>query len=152
LNALREQLFKLWGDLEEQKSAILKQSAKETKGVLPPFSLDTTPSSPPVRPGAQPDVDSDSDSDSDNLRYNSRKPKLNSMALIERSANSIMAVQDLQQVGSQSGTTLKPKNKAFTCCIRQYGVLVDEKDPFRANAGKGKRWQRKFGLFGTTIT
>ena len=42
-------------------------------------------------------------------------------------------------------------NKAFTCCIKQYGVKVDEKDPKKANAGEGKRWERKFGLFGVLI-
>jgi len=149
LNALREQLFKLWGDLEEQKSAMLKKQAKETEGALPPSSFDITPSSPPVLPGAQPDVDSDSDLD--DLGYNSRNPKLKPTALVERTANSTTMIQGSQKVGSQPGTVLKPNNRTFTCCIRQYGVLVDEKDAFKANAGKGKRWQRKFGLFGTTI-
>ncbi|KAI0834721.1 hypothetical protein F5Y06DRAFT_278247 [Hypoxylon sp. FL0890] len=42
-------------------------------------------------------------------------------------------------------------NKPFTCCIRQYGVQVSEKDPKKANASDGKRWERTFGLFGTKI-
>ncbi|KAL0944139.1 telomere-binding alpha subunit central domain-containing protein [Colletotrichum truncatum] len=42
-------------------------------------------------------------------------------------------------------------NRPFTCCIRQYGVRVNESDPERADAGDGKRWQRVFGLFGTKI-
>lgn len=45
----------------------------------------------------------------------------------------------------------KPKNKAFSCCISQYGIEVPEEDLDKASAGYGKRWQRKFGLFGTTI-
>lgn len=45
----------------------------------------------------------------------------------------------------------KISNKPFTCCIRQYGVVVDEADPWRADAGDGKRWERVFGLFGTKI-
>lgn len=42
-------------------------------------------------------------------------------------------------------------NLPFSCCIRQYGVKVREEDPAKADAGKGKRWQRMFGLFGTKI-
>lgn len=48
-------------------------------------------------------------------------------------------------------TELQFKNKAFTCCIKQYGAKVDEDDPSLANAGNGKRWERKFGLFDTRI-
>ncbi|KAL7625293.1 hypothetical protein AAE478_004509 [Parahypoxylon ruwenzoriense] len=46
----------------------------------------------------------------------------------------------------------KVSNKTFSCCIRQYGVKVSEKDPYKANAGDGKRWERVFGLFGTKIS
>ncbi|KAI1093905.1 hypothetical protein F5B19DRAFT_447775 [Rostrohypoxylon terebratum] len=42
-------------------------------------------------------------------------------------------------------------NKPFSCCIRQYGITLREKDPQKANAGNGKRWQRMFALFGTKI-
>ncbi|GJC93837.1 telomere-binding alpha subunit central domain-containing protein [Colletotrichum higginsianum] len=42
-------------------------------------------------------------------------------------------------------------NRPFTCCIRQYGVRVNESNPDKANAGEGKRWKRMFGLFGTKI-
>lgn len=42
-------------------------------------------------------------------------------------------------------------NTAFTCCVRQYGVQVKESDKDRADAGKGKRWERVFGMFGTKI-
>lgn len=48
-------------------------------------------------------------------------------------------------------TQLQVSNKAFTCYIKQYGVKVKEDDPDLANAGEGKRWERKFGLFGTQI-
>ncbi|KAI0139442.1 hypothetical protein F4776DRAFT_677495 [Hypoxylon sp. NC0597] len=47
---------------------------------------------------------------------------------------------------------LTMSNKPFTCCIRQYGIEVPEKDPKKANASKGKRWERIFGLFGTKIS
>ncbi|PHH88820.1 hypothetical protein CDD83_7001 [Cordyceps sp. RAO-2017] len=39
----------------------------------------------------------------------------------------------------------------FSCCIRQYGVKVAEKDKCKADAGDGRRWQKMFGLFGTRI-
>jgi protection of telomeres protein 1 len=46
---------------------------------------------------------------------------------------------------------LAPRNKPFTCCVKQYGVKVKEKDPSKADAGNGERWQRMFGLFGAFI-
>lgn len=46
---------------------------------------------------------------------------------------------------------IKPKNKPFECCIKQYGIKVAEEDPEKADAGEGKRWQRVFGLWGTLI-
>ncbi len=33
-------------------------------------------------------------------------------------------------------------NMPFTGCIKQYGVQVDEDDPAKADAGRGKRWER----------
>lgn len=46
----------------------------------------------------------------------------------------------------------KVSNKPFTCCLRQYGVKVPESDARMCDAGRGKRYQRLFGLFGTTIS
>lgn len=43
------------------------------------------------------------------------------------------------------------KNRAFSCCVREYGVKKAEDDPEKADAGDGMRWQRVFGLFGTKI-
>lgn len=42
-------------------------------------------------------------------------------------------------------------NWPFPCCIRQYGVRVPERDPGKANAGKGQAWKRTYGIFGTRI-
>jgi protection of telomeres protein 1 len=42
-------------------------------------------------------------------------------------------------------------NKPFTCCLGQYGIEVPESDPQKCDAGEGKRYERMFGLFGTTI-
>jgi protection-of-telomeres protein 1 len=106
----------------------------------PPPSFDSLASSPHRKAGAQPDADSDVENESSNPRSGNKKT---STPLQERDPN-INAKVDADLV-------FVPKNKAFTCCIRQYGVEVDEKDPVNANAGEGKRWQRMFGLFGTQI-
>ncbi|KAI9158707.1 Protection of telomeres protein [Paramyrothecium foliicola] len=45
----------------------------------------------------------------------------------------------------------KIANRPFSCCIQQYGVKVREADPTKADAGKGRRWERVFRLFGTRI-
>lgn len=46
----------------------------------------------------------------------------------------------------------KLSNKPFTCCLRQYGVKVPERDVRMCDAGRRRRYQRLFGLFGTTIS
>lgn len=43
-------------------------------------------------------------------------------------------------------------NRPFACCVRQYGIKVVEKDPRRADAGRGWKWKRMHGLFGTKIS
>ncbi|PKS05251.1 hypothetical protein jhhlp_008622 [Lomentospora prolificans] len=43
-------------------------------------------------------------------------------------------------------------NKVFSCCIRQFGSMVKESNPDKADAGDGFRWKRHFGLFGTKIS
>ena len=43
------------------------------------------------------------------------------------------------------------QNRPFSCCIRQYGVKVPERDGTKANAGHKRRWQRMYGLFGSVI-
>lgn len=50
-----------------------------------------------------------------------------------------------------AGKDVDVSNLAFGCCIRQYGVKVPEKDESKADAGRGKRWERVYGLFGTKI-
>ncbi|KAI5461183.1 hypothetical protein BGZ63DRAFT_486707 [Mariannaea sp. PMI_226] len=58
----------------------------------------------------------------------------------------------------EDGPASKPVSKneftapPFACCIRQYGIKIREKDAAKADAGKGNRWQRVFGLFGTRIS
>ncbi|KAI1458905.1 hypothetical protein F4805DRAFT_106459 [Annulohypoxylon moriforme] len=54
------------------------------------------------------------------------------------------------ETADNAETTLS--NKPFSCCIRQYGITIREKDPRKADAGEGRRWQRMFALFGTKIS
>ncbi|KAM0345195.1 hypothetical protein ACHAPU_006831 [Fusarium lateritium] len=63
---------------------------------------------------------------------------------------------DSDDEGQQQSVTAKPgkmplSNRPFSCCIQQYGIKVAERDPSRANAGDGKRWQRMYRLFGSMI-
>jgi hypothetical protein len=110
------------------------------------LTLATEPASspPPFQAGGQPSVDSDDENRPSLKKADTKVPK--GPALKERDLNT-----------SLNGNALKPEeqpvihNKAFTCCIKQYGVKVNEKDPNKANAGEGKRWERKFGLFGVVI-
>lgn len=74
----------------------------------------------------------------------------------QRSQDSVLEEKDANMITpiNQAESKIAAKevqNKGFTCCIKQYGVKVDEDDPRKANAGDGKRWQRLFGLFGTMI-
>jgi hypothetical protein len=50
-----------------------------------------------------------------------------------------------------AGKDMDVSNAAFGCCIRQYGVKVQEENENKADAGRGKRWERVYGLFGTKI-
>ncbi|KAH8600048.1 hypothetical protein B0O99DRAFT_503754 [Bisporella sp. PMI_857] len=134
LAELKERLCILWGDLEEQKSALMQKQQ-----VVPSSFSEEPASSPMIRPGAQPNINSD---DEDNI------PALKSLE--ERSLNAGWTVNKIDVYHPPV------KNKPFACCIKQYGVKVDEPDPSKATAGngndgKGKRWERRFGLFGVNI-
>ncbi|TVY33606.1 Protection of telomeres protein [Lachnellula occidentalis] len=134
LEKLKRQLDILWGDLEEQKSA--KQQMENTMD--PSSTFDSTASSPPRshKAGDQPDAD-DSDDENTSMRRTVLETEL----------------QDRVLNGTPEGDSkLAPRNKPFTCCIKQYGVMVKEKNPSKANAGNGKRWKRIFGIFGTSIS
>ncbi|KAK7749719.1 hypothetical protein SLS53_000298 [Cytospora paraplurivora] len=98
LERLRQQMFILWGDLEERKAAIEARKGKNGWTKAPPLS-----------------------DEEDNVADTGHGPGL-----------------------------LQASNKAFACCIRQYGVKVVEEDG-EGNAGERTKWQRIFGLFGTKI-
>ncbi|KAF5974522.1 protection of telomeres 1 [Fusarium coicis] len=59
--------------------------------------------------------------------------------------------EDQQQPEPKNSGKTQLTNRAFPCCIKQYGIRVAEPDPSQANAGDGKRWQRMFQLFGARI-
>ncbi|KAJ8069370.1 hypothetical protein OCU04_003024 [Sclerotinia nivalis] len=154
LNNIKERLFTLWGDLEEQKIAIL---AKEIQGKLQEEEL---------LPEVSMTADSESDDEEDDPRQTNGSlppddeeteglscPKQNknpqkSTAFVERDVN----LQDNKEnEKAETPLEIKPRNKPFECCIKQYGVKVNEEDPEKADAGEGKRWQRVFGLWGTMV-
>ncbi|KFY00333.1 hypothetical protein O988_03371 [Pseudogymnoascus sp. VKM F-3808] len=175
LAAVREKLFVLWGDLEERKSAYLNSA--EGKIVLP-RSLETpslsrgvspAPTVPQKRishPGEQP-PDSD-----DEMPVVEPPPK---KAPVERDPNSLENIKKatpkeaaarlaakLREIGDQA------QNKPFPGCIREYGIKVKVEEPalYESNEDNedeedqsqptektviATKWERKFGLFGTTI-
>ncbi|KAI0023563.1 hypothetical protein F4780DRAFT_786292 [Xylariomycetidae sp. FL0641] len=109
LSALREVLFRLWGNLEELQTQEQARQRAAQRGLQPPAS---SPPPPPTGGGSAP---------------------------------------------APAPTANLVSNKPFACCVRQYGVRVRERDPDRADAGaagegRGWRWQRVFGIFGTKIS
>ncbi|KAF4622796.1 hypothetical protein G7Y89_g14229 [Cudoniella acicularis] len=153
LSQLREQLFKLWGDLEERKSNQLV--LEERKADIPASTMATAVSwsSSPLRAGEQPDAD---DSDVENAQSYGRTSgtrQSGGSVLKERDTNVKLTVNQVAAGKTSPGpdSTMAPKNKPFTCCIKQYGTKVDEADRTKADAGDGKRWQRMFGIFDTQI-
>jgi hypothetical protein len=110
-------------------------------------------SSPPPyhKPGDQPPIDSDDEDQNARKRRVSGIKPVNAGILSERDSNITTKAPPSAAADQKASAELQIKNKGFTCCIKQYGVKVTEDDPSLANAGNGKRWQRKFGLFGTQI-
>ncbi|OLN95457.1 Protection of telomeres protein 1 [Colletotrichum chlorophyti] len=86
---------------------------------------------------------------------NKRKPKsvmrkqmLNERPPLDSSDNEAACEPQKEKVDKAATIS----NRPFTCCIRQYGVRVRESNEAKANAGKGRRWERMFGLFGTKVS
>jgi protection of telomeres protein 1 len=157
LDELREVLFTLWGDLEEKKSEYLKtQSCKKVKATQREAEkgLKTEKSK---TPSARPGDDLPPDSDEENGPSDQRAQRLLSKpALSERNVNiggetRVPNTLSDKQDPESTILSLPVTNKAFTCCIQQYGIKVPEKSSVRADAGDGMRWKRMFGLFGTSI-
>ncbi|KAF7909406.1 uncharacterized protein EAF01_003124 [Botrytis porri] len=155
LRDVKETLFRLWGDLEEQKSALLLQKARKKSEIEK------------VAPEASRAPDSDSEDEGNDLRKTNhslpvdsddeagdltrqKKPKGSKKPVVlgETDAN-IEVNKKAEQV--EIPQELKPKNKPFQCYIKEYGIKVKEDDPLKANAGHGKKWLRVFGLYYTII-
>lgn len=153
LQELKEQLFKLWGELEERKSAQLADVAEALPLKQPPSSdQPCLPDSSLPEAGKMPDLDSDSESDKP-------PPAKRDSVLMEPDADTSAstnpqtlteAAQHPQEYPAED-TAMSIRNRAFTCCIKQYGVTVPESDERKADAGNGMKYERRFGLFGTTI-
>ncbi|KAG8416912.1 hypothetical protein J3459_013523 [Metarhizium acridum] len=101
LGDLRQRLWLLWGNLEEQKAEMENRVLKARRS--------SNSSAPPAH-------------------------------------------SDDEESGTKKPARIEVSNRAFGCCIHQYGVTVAEDDETKADAGNGKRWERIFGLFGTRIT
>ncbi|EPE33636.1 Nucleic acid-binding protein [Glarea lozoyensis ATCC 20868] len=140
---LRNQLFHLWGDLEERIAAGLPREDDD----IPPSTDESflSATSQTRRAGDQPDAD-DSDNELDTTT-NTPLSAQSGAATGQTSTDPVTA-----HISTNEGKSdVAPRNKPFTCCIQQYGIQLSEKDPSKANAGNGKRWQRIFGIHGTTI-
>ncbi|RKF58981.1 putative telomere-binding alpha subunit central domain-containing protein [Erysiphe neolycopersici] len=150
---VKEQLFKLWGDLEEQKSVLIQKPAEGSRNELPSSSIDSETSSlsSNVNIGIQPDLDSENEISNQNLQFDKEAPT--SHVKPGYITNSFHAKSDVAETLdlSRLSTKITPSNKAFKCCIQQYGVKVPENDVSKADAGNHQRWQRLYGLFGTII-
>ncbi|KAI1761443.1 hypothetical protein GGR53DRAFT_505755 [Hypoxylon sp. FL1150] len=121
LNQLREQLFKLWGNLEElkQKEAQRQQAeAQRQKAIQKRIAAQQPPESSPPR---------------------------------QSTYDQAQAAKNTKDNNTNNGREAALSNKPFTCCIHQYGIEVPEENPRKANAGDGKRYKKVFGLYGTKI-
>jgi protection of telomeres protein 1 len=152
---LREVLFRLWGDLEEKKSAFLNiQNERASKAAGNSTASNARTDKPNVlaaKPGDDlpPDSDDESTSGAKASRASKVVPK-------ERDMNNNTESNPLDKNKSDTDpstaiASLPITNKGFTCCIQQYGIKVPEKSCSKADAGRGFRWKRIFGLFGTQI-
>jgi protection-of-telomeres protein 1 len=145
---LREVLFRLWGDLEEQKSAYLKErkeKASKTNGKPPEsHATATNPKASHAKPGD--DLPPDSDDES------TPKGKGAKSSSIIDIGGSPLDMGETDTDLSVAISSLPITNKGFTCCIQQYGIKVPEESYSKADAEDGFRWKRVFGLFGTAIT
>lgn len=153
---LREALFRLWGDLEEKKSAYLEKrnekALKAAERTTESNSTANTAKASSAKPGDGLPPDSDDES---TLRAKasraSSKPVSKEHDMNNDTESNPLDKDMTDTELSAAISSLPITNKGFTCCIQQYGIQVPEKSHSKADAGKGLRWKRVFGLFGTQI-
>jgi protection of telomeres protein 1 len=144
---LRELLFRLWGDLEEKKSAYLKTQKEKAAKALEDATRASAMANKPKAFVGKPGDDLPPDSDDESPREGTR-PKNSSKVVKERDHT---GGSESNSELSEGMSFLPVTNKGFTCCIQQYGIKVPENSRSKADAGEGMRWKRMFALFGTTI-
>ena len=76
--------------------------------------------------------------------------------LAKHEASKSKGLEDQPADDSEEEAPLKeqPKkldNMAFSCCLKQYGTKTAESDPDKADAGEGKRWERRYALSGARM-
>ncbi|KAK0719820.1 hypothetical protein B0H67DRAFT_574308 [Lasiosphaeris hirsuta] len=103
LSMLKERMFRLWGNLEEQKIAAATAAAAKEKA---------------ARQGKRVVDEQPESSDVEDIN-----------------------VKRFEDVS----------NMPFTCCIKQYGVPLGQRNKRLAGAEESMGWERVFGLFGTKI-
>lgn len=144
---LREVLFRLWGDLEEKKSAYLKKRHEKASKAAEKALKSTTAATnyEALHANTGDDLPPDSDDES-TLKDKAAKSSPNNDSDSSRSDTDKTDVDPTSAILS-----LPITNKGFTCCIQQYGIKIPEESGSKADAGEGFRWKRVFGLFGTMI-
>ena len=147
LDALDEKLFLLWGDLREKKLQL--QMSKSLQSSKTNADTDDTPMRLPKRSifGDEPP----SDSDEENNSKSCTKSNTKSTALAERDPNIPLQKKTDSKDSADTGLKVQVQNRAFTCCIQEYGVKVPTEVESNWNAGAGMEWKRAFKMFGTMI-
>ncbi|KZF26547.1 hypothetical protein L228DRAFT_272435 [Xylona heveae TC161] len=164
---LRETLFILWGDLEEQKQAAAAAAAAARLKAH-------TVISPPINSNVLQPLDLNSRHIGSHLT-----PRKQSTQAVPSTKAEKPKSKDIQPPPSKPAPPLSPpiqaqtlpksSAKPFICCIKEYGVKVpvtmplsiprpppgqaedDEYPTFDLIDDMGCRWERRFQLWGTTI-
>lgn len=149
-------LFTLWGDLEEKKSAYLERRNEKALKAAEKSTESNVTANTAKSSSAKPGDDLPPDSDDEGTPKGRAAITSSRVVLQEGDTNNGTEHNPLNTDKTDLGlsaaiSSLPFTNKGFTCCIQQYGIKVPEKSHSKADAGKGFRWKRVFGLFGTQI-
>lgn len=143
---LREKLFTLWGDLEEEKLKLMALGGTGGPVTQHAGEEDLASRRPgrerQSKPGDMPKLDSSPEPP--------EQPTLGPLASERPQSSMLNSMAGLPQGPGERGLS-NVRNKGFSCCIQEYGVKTATNDAGQETAGPGMRWQRQFGLFGTAI-